>query len=636
MTVPTERPDATPGTAEPRPNPEAGDARKYGKKAKRPPLDLTRLVPAIQRSRWALRHFRNERREAIRDYCGSHYSENSAEKSTPLNLLDLWVTIVLRSLVAKEPRVKLSTMSREDRPAVKAAESWVNRQFEKINLKSTLQRWVYDAAFAPFGVLKVALGTPSDSYGTGYNLKAGEPYACVVDLDDFVIDMRAKCPEEATFVGHRCRYTLEAVKSDRRYERKYTKDLQPTPVKAFNETGDEKTERIAQGYFGQEEEWVDMVDVWELYLPHRKSIVTLLSDDGGLPITDYVLSEDEWVGPDCGPYHFLTFKPVPGNLPGKIPVTDLLDLHRFTNRLYRKLFSQADRQKETFAVAGDEDHKRLAEANDGEGFRSDRPDAVKQLVTGGPNPQNQAFAMHLTDRFNYQAGNIASAGGLEANSKTATQDQMLAANASKSIQDMQETTVSGTAGVVESLVWYYWKDPFKVMKTRYSPDAAPDVEIIQQVYPNNPRVHGNDPNKMVRKTPWEELDLRVDPYSIAHKTPEQRLAHLNQVVTQVVLPALPILQQQGIALDMNAFLAAQAELGDMPKLMEVVSIVEPPKQDGTTAAESGPGPSQTTRNYVRESQPGRTPMGDRQTQMQQLMNQRPESGQNNGNVKLPG
>jgi hypothetical protein len=617
-------------------------AQRVGyRRADRPDLDLERLCSAIERSRQSLESFRRERREAVRDYVGSHYSDEGSGVEVPVNLLDLYVTIVGRTLIAKEPRYKFSTFSRENRPAVKAMESWANRQVVKMGLADTLRRAALDALFS-VGIVKVCLAPPSAAHASGYSVAAGTPYVDLVDLDDFVFDVKARCFAEASYAGHRLRVPIETVRDDRRYN-KNRKALTPQEDRLYDEAGNERTDRMTAGYgsYGDGADYLQYVDLWEIYLPHRKSVVTLRSGEDGRPDPGFgVLLEEEWVGPDCGPYHYLGLKAVPGNAMPKGPVGDLLDLHRFVNKLYRKLFRQADRQKTLTGVSGnsDEDAKRITESPDGTAVRVDRPEGVKEVNFGGPNPTVFAVAQQFAQVFSYQAGNLDSMGGLSAQAKTATQDQMLASNASKTVGDMQETMVTFVAGVGESLGWFWWHDPFKVQKTTYSPDGSPDIAIVREVYPDNPRVHGNVPGLLVRKGRWDEVDVRVDPYSIAHKTPEQRLATLMQVVQQVILPAMPILQQQGIAFDANAFLAAVSELGDMPDLMDIVSIVEPPKQDSSTGGGEDPKmPSATNRTYTRENVAMRTPQGDRQNQINALL-KIPTGGNQDrqGNARMPG
>lgn len=116
--------------------------------------------------------------------------------------------------------------------------------------------------------------------------------------------------------------------------------------------------------------------------------------------------------------------------------------------------------------------------------------------------------------------------------------------------------------------------------------------------------------------PFEELDLRVDPYSLVRKTPQERFAALTQVMTQIVIPLSPLLRPQGISPNMNAYLAKGSELLDLPELGEVITVNEPPQMDSATGGAGGEArvmPGSTERNYTRENVPAES--GDRGLEM---------------------
>jgi len=157
----------------------------------------------------------------------------------------------------------------------------------------------------------------------------------------------------------------------------------------------------------------------------------------------------------------------------------------------------------------------------------------------------------------------------------------------------------------------------------------PELKHPTPVYPAG--APNTPPGARVRNFGYDEMDVRIDPYSLQHQTPAGRLAFLNQVMTQILTPLAPLLQQQGIVIDMNAFLAKIAELGDAPDLTEIVKSQPPPQpvddgsggpgSDGATQmTHNGPRmPVQTERNYNRTSSTQATEGGQRTARMQQLM-----------------
>lgn len=591
-------------------------------KIKEAVVDLDRLCYAMQRSRWVLRKFREERRESVRLYVGEHWSEEGAYRAQPVNLIAQYVSIIGRTLIAKNPRVMLSTFDQGNKPAVAALQTWANREIVQMRMADVFQRVVLDALFS-IGVCKVALATPVDSAAVAWNLPAGQPFAERVDLDDFVFDVHARDFNEVSYIGHRFRAPLEVVKSFKLYS-KARLQLSPSTDPFYNLEGDERISTLGRGFYaGNDEEFEDMVDLWEVYLPRHRMIVTMVDDDLSAPDTVTTMPEkgakryggalrvQKWLGPDTGPYHILKFGTVPGNIMPKAPIQDLRDMHEAVNNIYRKLIRQAERQKQVLEVAGAamEDGSRKQEANDGDIIRSDNPALAQIRNYGGPDQANFQLGVHFGEIFNKLAGNLDAIGGLQPQAKTLGQDQMLDQSASGGVASMQSTTVDFVADVLKSLCWYWWNDPQKIMRTKHSLVGMPDMGIVRTVTP-----------QQRMKTPFSDLEIEVDPYSMQHSTPEQRASDLDQLVSQVLTPLMPILQQQGIQFDAQTYLKKRAAYKNMPDLPEIVTLGEPPAPQGggqgPEASGSGPMPASTTRNYVRRSFGQGTP----QNKQSDLMN----------------
>lgn len=572
------------------------------KRAKPGQVNYAKLCEAVNRSRISLRTYREKRVEAVRRYAGNNWSEESEKaKMRPVNLLSLYVSIIARSLISKTPRVMLSTNNRQNKPMVSAMESWCNKEIERMGLANTLRRVVIDSLFS-IGIIKVALSSPSDSARAGWNLMAGKPFAERVDLDDFVFDVNARDFREVGYIGHRYRVPFDAVVSNPMYG-KARKKLTPTTESAYNAQGDERIQMLGKGYYGNMyDDFEDYIDLWEIYLPRHRRVVTFTGNDvGSAEISSggdtYMepLYEQEWLGPDSGPYHILGLGIVPGNAMPKAPLMDLIDLDEATNRAYRKLLKQSDRQKEILLASGgaDEDARRIIDANDGEVVKTSNPNGAQVVSFGGPNNNNFQFAMHLSQKFSYQAGNLDAMGGLSPQAKTLGQDEMLQRNSSLTVSDMQDATVKMTSDVMRALCWYWWHDPVSVMETTYSIDGMPELTIPRTVTPDQRR-----------QADFNTTDVVVSPYSFQFSTPESRAKMLNMVVQQTIAPMLPLLQQQGAMFNIQTYLAKLAEYLDMPDLPEIVSFMEPPAMDGQTAGSPGgvSMPAQTERKYTRVSQ----------------------------------
>ncbi len=591
-------------------------------------IDYPGLLQDIKTDRMSMQRFRQERYDMVQEYAGNHWSDEGATHKIPLNLLSLYVGVVGRNLIAKNPRYMLSTFSPNHKPTVAAMQAWANKEVEHMGLANTLQRVVVDALFS-VGICKVALASPANSASVAWSLAAGEPFAERVDLDDFVFDVHARDFSQVGYIGHRYRVPIDVVKDSKMYG-KGRKSIEPMVEDMYNIEGDPRIDLLGRGtYSNAGNRFEKYVDLWEIYLPRHRLIVTFVDNqmvgaEGSADMNGEVepLRVQGWVGPDMGPYHILGFGVVPGNAMPKAPIQDLLDLHHATNNAYRKVLRMTERIKELTLVAGgaEADGNSVMNGSDGDILAVRDPSKVVPFVSGGSAVNVvMTMAQAFKDLFSFMGGNLELMGGRGAQSKTATQDKLLNENAGASIADMQDRTVQFASKVGNALCWYWWNDPFKVQKSKHSLQGLPEFEIVRQVFPGQ----HPDPNALKRDGKYEDLQIEVDPYSMQHATPQSRLQGLMTAVQQIYLPMATIAQQQGVAFDFNAFFKMIGQYMDQPDLTSIFTIQEPPAQEqiasGGGHGEAGPGPAQTTRNYVRESMPGRTRQGDEMNQRNAMM-----------------
>ncbi len=596
-------------------------------------LKLGQLCCAIQKSRLQLRKIREQRREMVRQFIGSHWSEEGASLPVPINVISLYVQIVGRNLIAKNPRVMLSSFDRAQKGVVSAMQDAVNREIVDMRLADTLKRVVQDALFS-IGICKVGLASPNDAIINQWTIGAGRAFASAIDIDDWVYDVHCKDLRQYGFMGHRFRVPLEVVRENKLYSAQ-RKKLEATEDKLFNLEGDERISTLGRGFYSNNEEYEDFIDLWEIYYPAHRKIITLVEDSlTGAEANDYTdvrakaLCEQDWLGTEDGPYHILGYQWPPGNAMAKGPVQDIFDLHLAINNICRKLIQQARDCKTItmYAQGADNDADRIDNTNDGHSVRVDNPEAVKQVIMTMPNQQLFALMESFIQRVSWLAGNLEIIGGLGPQAKTATQDTMLNQNSSRSISDMQDTTTDFTAGVCRSLCWYFHHDPTRVMRSKYSLPGLPEFSVIRQVTPQQ---------RMA--IPFNEMDLSIYPYSDQRQTPQMRLEFLKGIVGMLA-PMMPMLQQQGIAFDANSWLQKMAMYSDNPDLGEIFTIQEPPQPNdsGSASPDTIGKPADTTRRYIRESNPGRTQQGDTKNMLSSLMSGTSPGGANGKPVSAMG
>ncbi len=568
-------------------------------------IDVARLCQSLDRYRLALRYVRDNRKIIVRETTGDVYAENGPGRETKVNLLAQYERVFARGLVGTNPRAMLSTHEPAYKPVVSKLGAYLNQTATKQNIESVFQRATIDALNL-VGIVYVALASPEDSDRVGGLVDAGEPYARLIDFDDFAFDMGAGEWSECDWIAHR--YLVHKDVAIQMYGKR-VKDIGAADNRDFNKEGDERIGRLSRGFYGLDD-FEERIELWQVYLPRHKKILTLSEDAVVFNGKDEQepLWEQKWIGPKCGPYHFLGFNEVSGSALPKGPKMDLLPLHLDTNNGYRKLNRMVRRLKEvtTYRRNQQSDADEIMKAEDGAMVPLDQPDSVKPLVIGGNAIQTMmAVTMEYRKLFNEMGGNLSLLGGLAAQSNTAHQDSMLNENAGASVADMQAKVVQFTSKVYESLAWWHHHHPTKVQKTPYQLPGNSGT-IMRTLTPDD------------RATvPWEEINVQVDPYSLQHQTPNGKFATIVQFLTTVYAPMAQMAMAAGNTLDVNKLFKLAADYLNQPDLDDLLQTIQPPEQAGGGGGEPGADANPPTREYVRQSQPQERD-SDSDTQMRLL------------------
>ena len=522
--------------------------------------EYTRLRTAYEWSRQKMTPFRERRLNAIRSYAGGNYGDGAGEKAHPVNLLELAANIYRRNLAAREPTVQISSKSRKARAIAKKAELMLNDILREMDFENSLTRVVHDAIFS-MGVMKIGLTSKEESHLQGILHDAGLPFADPVDMDDLVIDMRAKSWETVQFVGNRFLVPYEMAMDSKLY--KFGQDKPPesgsTP---YNEYGDPKVLTISRTTDGLYDDTRanPVLELWEMYLPFERKMVTFQSDNSGTPIFDSPVREIDWEGPEIGPYVLLSLGDVPGQVMPLPPVASLIDLSEAMNRTVRKLVRQNDRSKVVGIVASgaEDDGERVLAASDGDMIRSDRPEATKELRFGGIDQTGLAFALQLRDLFNYVGGNLDTIGGLSSVADTLGQEEMIKASSSQKIQEMQSRVTEFTKRCVESIGLWAWYDPTRTY------DLVEDlgntgVEVSIELTP-----------KEREESDFFDLNFSIHPGSLQETTSADRAKTMSGMMTNFLMPLAPMMQQQGVQLDIPAFVGHMAQLTGVEEVTDLI------------------------------------------------------------------
>lgn len=555
---------------------------------------MDRLYGALLWSRDRLLPFRETRKHILKEFVGRHYSDNGAEDRVPFNLLKLYTNIYLRMLVARNPKALVTTHVQALKPLAADLETWMNWRISTLDLDRTLRTVVQDALFC-MGIVKIGITAGPEVQYEGFTHYMAEPFVDPIDLDDWVHDMTAKRWSECAFMGHRYRMPLSAVRNNGLFDgvsssgQLRREEIQGQTQRQVNEKNDERVTSLQQDMGAMPgQEYTDYVELWDLWLQHENVIVTVEYNPAS-GFNAEPLRVVEWRGPKSGPFLILTYVDVPSNTMPSGPVTDQLDLHLLYNETLRKLGRQSNREKTVLAVQGGamSDADRIQKASDGDIVRVDNPENMKEVQFGGVDQSQMAFLIQLYQIFNRSGGNLETIGGLSSQAGTLGQEELLASQSSNQLKDMQDRTVIFAREVFRQLAWYWMNDPIQTYEAERS---IPGVEFTATA-----RITPQD-----RDGTFERLNFDIHPYSMQGQTPSQMAQKLNTLMTQIIMPAMPLLQQQGIGPDIQAFLRLIAKYEDIPDLDTILRFEEPMGQD-EVKTEPPRKPVTSNRTYTRRN-----------------------------------
>lgn len=534
-------------------------------------LDTAVLQTVVQDAEERMDDKRRMRRERVRKYLGYRYTADSTAAPEPRfqNLLAMLVNTISRFLVSSNPRCQLTTMNPALGPEAYSLEISMNRRFERMELGSTISTAVKDALLGGLGVVRVAIG------GDGLNpLTETEHYAKVIDLDDLVLDLNASNWDEVSFIGNWHRLPLEYV------EQNYdvgdaTLTVEYDPQQTL--MGSERTSSIGARGSMSKERVVDFVRVLDLYLPFHRKVITLTEQYD-------VIREQDWNGPDVGPYLQLAFLDGGGQLFPLSLVATVEDLEDSINELYRKLSEQAVNQKELWLaqLAGSKDTESILEAPDGSIINVQNAQQIQHLKLRGPDPGIAQLAVMWRQQF-MEMWSLHQLAGVGPQTDTASQEKLLAATANSMVDGLQDHVTEFTAQIMKALTWYRW--------------YSEEVEEVPK--PIGGRTVVDTFGGRTKQGNLSDYDVLLEPFSMQRKTPQQRLATLSNVVTNVVMPMAGMMAQQGIVFSMPDFIDYLARYTGSPELLQMLKYTSPMRE----AMLQGP-QQQTHSIYERVNRPG--------------------------------
>lgn len=531
------------------------------------PRSAKALAEQVDLSETRLKPFRRARLMMMREYHGPYYGVRKAGDSetgpTPINCVAWYVNVMLPHLFyadveADVTAVKIADLANPDEEftAELASAAW-NVQADEIDLARSLRIWIMDALIAGTSFIKTGIvASPADDQ-EGYLHDPGKPFADPISLDDYIIDPFARGRESAMFEGNKFRVPKSALLDSGLYDSKRIENLS-------SYAGPRGESRLAKESVGenldlqrQTEEIVELVELW---LPRERVVVTLPAETGA---TVGFLREEEYIGPERGPYEDLVFHRLPDNVFGVSPVGIVYDLHCMMNGQARKAGRRAARNKSLVLVdetVNEGEVNTVKDAGDGAIVGVQNKDRYAQVTFGGENEKLYENIGFLMQQFNRIARNPELLGGTAVAEKTLGQSEMLMQSAGSGVQDMRACVESAVNQVGRKLFWYLWVMPRTIPVQVQKGGVTVPVQFGPEM----------------REQETGEYRFKVDLYSRPPGSPEAKYRRTMEWLNQTVIPLVPLAQAQGVAIDVGKLFMDTAKMHGIENAEDYVKQMPPP------------------------------------------------------------
>lgn len=523
-----------------------------------------------------MRFTREERMKMLRKYVGVHHKGGEDTRDNrPINMIELGINIYQQKVASHNPQALVTTEFSELFPMALEMEILLNRQITEANLCDSSNTCSLEAMFTGIGVMVVGITTDdSPPNHEGYQFDAGHVFADAVLFPDLILDMNARDWHQQSYIGHEFTVPVDWIAENPAFDKDVRNRF--THAEMWRQHSDQDWNRVNQ------REFEVGAKLRQTFLS-RQQLLLITAPDHNLQQPLQVI---EWQGPKCGPYRPLQFGKVPGHvLPlGVVPLW--YDLDDIINKCYAKVADQSLRAKSIGLAMNEDDARTIVDAPDGHVVGVSDPNSVIEKNYGGPNQTVLAVAQLSRQLLSQQAGNLELLGGLSAQSNTLGQDQLLAAGASGRVKEMQQAVIDFQTNIISDMAYWLWTDP--VSHYRF-------VKQVDGVENGIPALW--EPG--ARDGEFTQYNFTVNPYSAIKRSPAEQAEALVQVLTNIMLPTLPYMQQ-GAPVDWEAFYKLLARYMHLPELKQIIKWPQGESiPEGTPEAPAKPPTS--TRRYIREN-----------------------------------
>jgi hypothetical protein len=441
----------------------------------------------------------------------------------PLNMVDRAVSIWLPFLVGGNPKVVIKPrINLEFSHFAYTFQLALNQWMRDMKFdERTLEPGVFNSLFN-LGIVKTGTARADKKRISGYLTVTGRPFCEVVDLANYVFDVVAKDREQYEFEGDEYLVRTDTAKEMYPNFADYIK----TDYKLYGEDEPKAQANPDKVKFDELHEYTRLIDLW---LPKERLVITILPPHKQF---NKILNRVAYKGPITGPYDVLGYKYYRGSTLPVPPIYSLMELDAAINCLFAKARNQAERLKKIGVYEGgnEKDAETAKNAKDGDMLGFNNAQSVKETTLGGVVPEIWDFLGFSLNQYSEQAGVT----GLDyrTRTKTATQEQMLMANASRTLDAMSQKVMSFAENISMKLAYEMWNNPTLQISTI---KKMPGIAEIPVKY-NQTQQLGRFPG---------DYYLDVEMFSMQKLSAETKFQRMMQMLTGWIEPTMQLSVQQG-------------------------------------------------------------------------------------------
>lgn len=220
-------------------------------------------------------------------YRGKHYEHYAEEDRILVNLAFSTVNVIAPSIAVNYPKITVNAVDPDKAPQAVIAEAVVNYWWRNRNFKEHFQRAVKDFLVVGHGWLKVGYryveeervgdfedisdaGVEENVASTTLVVTKDEPFVERISPFDVFIDPDATGMDDAKWICHRVRRTINDVRTDKRYARNAREDV---PAVSYARYTDDPSSRKIHD---KDEGYADVYEFYDL----KNNTVSVFADGG--------------------------------------------------------------------------------------------------------------------------------------------------------------------------------------------------------------------------------------------------------------------------------------------------------------------------------------------------------------------